>query len=149
MQQLNLPSFETKLIKKNNTPYIYDILRRKYIALTPEEWVRQHFIHFLIKQKGYPSALLGNEISLNLNGAQRRCDSVLYDRNMRPRMILEYKAPHIPITQKVFTQIYSYNLVLQVDYLIVSNGLKHYCCKIDYTNRNYIFLKDIPAYNDL
>lgn len=149
MQQLNLPSFETKLIKKNNTPYIYDILRRKYIALTPEEWVRQHFIHFLIEQKGYPSALLGNEISLNLNGAQRRCDSVLYDRNMRPRMILEYKAPHIPITQKVFTQIYSYNLVLQVDYLIVSNGLKHYCCKIDYTNRNYIFLKDIPAYNDL
>lgn len=149
MLQLNLPSFETKIVKKDNAPYIYDILRRKYIALTPEEWVRQHFIHFLIEQKGYPAALLGNEISLNLNGAHRRCDSVLYDRTMHPKMIIEYKAPHIPITQKVFTQIYSYNLVLHVDYLIVSNGLKHYCCKLDYAARQYMFLKDVPSYQDL
>lgn len=149
MLRLNLPPFETKIIEKDNSPYIYDILRRKYIALTPEEWVRQHFIHFLTEQKGYPIALLGNEISLNLNGAHRRCDSVLYDRTMRPRMIMEYKAPHVPITQKVFTQIYSYNIVLNVDYLIVSNGLTHYCCKLDYQNRSYTFLKDIPLYKDL
>lgn len=149
MLRLNLPPFDTKIREKEGTPYIYDILRRKYIALTPEEWVRQHFIHFLIKQKGYPAALLGNEISLNLNGSRRRCDSVLYDRGMHPRMILEYKAPSIPITRKVFTQIYSYNMVLHVDYLVVSNGLSHYCCKLDYTARNYTFLKDIPSYEEL
>lgn len=150
MLRLNLPPFETKIIQKDNTPYIYDILRRKYIALTPEEWVRQHFIHFLIENKNYPAALLGNEISLNLNGAHRRCDSVLYDNKaMRPRMIMEYKAPNIPITQKVFTQIYSYNLVLHVDYLVVSNGMSHYCCQLDYARKSYVFLKDIPEYTAL
>lgn len=136
-------------MEKEGTPYIYDILRRKYIALTPEEWVRQHFVHYLIGHKGYPAALLGNEISLTLNGARRRCDSVLYDRTMRPRMIMEYKAPSIHITQKVFTQIYSYNVVLHVDYLIVSNGLSHYCCKLDYASRSYTFLSEIPEYGAL
>lgn len=136
-------------MEKEGTPYIYDILRRKYIALTPEEWVRQHFVHYLIGHKGYPAALLGNEISLTLGGARRRCDTVLYDRTMRPRMIMEYKAPSIPITQKVFTQIYSYNVVLHVDYLVVSNGLSHYCCKLDYANRRYTFLNDIPEYGAL
>lgn len=149
MLRLNLPPFETKIIERENTPYIYDILRHKYIALTPEEWVRQHFIHFLTEHKGYPAALIGNEISLNLNGARRRCDSVLYSQTMRPRMIMEYKAPNIAITQKVFTQIYSYNIVLNVDYLVVSNGLTHYCCKVNYKTRSYTFLRDIPEYKSL
>lgn len=146
MFALNLPKFETKIIQRNGKPAIFDILRRRYIALTPEEWVRQHFVHFLIKHKGYPQALLGNEISLKLNGTDKRCDSVLYYRDATPRMIIEYKAPHIAVNQKVFEQISRYNLVLRVDYLVVSNGLVHYCCKMDYEKQSYTFLSDIPDY---
>lgn len=146
MFALNLPKFETKIIQRNGKPAIFDMLRRRYIALTPEEWVRQHFVHFLIQHKGYPQALLGNEISLKLNGTDKRCDSVLYHRDASPRMIIEYKAPHIAVTQKVFEQISRYNLVLRVDYLVVSNGLVHYCCKMDYENQSYAFLSDIPDY---
>ncbi|MEG2574262.1 MAG: type I restriction enzyme HsdR N-terminal domain-containing protein, partial [Bacteroides sp.] len=112
-------------------------------------WVRQHFIHFLIAHKGYPSSLMANEVLLNLNGMKKRCDTVLYQRNLSPKMIIEYKAPHIEISQKVFSQISNYNLVLKVDYLIVSNGIDHYCCKMDYNNQSYLFLPDIPDYNTL
>ena len=147
--RLNLPSFEAKITEKDGTPYIYDILRKKWLVITPEEWVRQHFIHFLIERKGYPLLRMANEVSLHLNGALRRCDSVLYDLHARPKMIIEYKAPHIKITQKVFTQICSYNLIMRVDYLIVSNGLQHYCCKVDYARRTYTFLKDIPSYEEI
>ncbi len=125
---------------------IWDLLRRRYVSLTPEEWVRQHFTHFLIQHKKYPSALLANEITLQLNGMKRRCDTVLYDRNVTPRMIIEYKAPHIPIDQKVFDQISRYNLVLHVDYLLVSNGMEHYCCRMNYTDQTYCFLTEIPEY---
>lgn len=128
---------------------IFDPLRKKYVALTPEEWVRQHFIHFLIEHKGYPNGLLANEIQLDLNGTRKRCDSVLYDRTLRPRMIIEYKAPTVPITQQVFDQICRYNIVLKVDYLIVSNGINHYCCKVNYSDFSYVFLKEIPSYNQL
>jgi hypothetical protein len=119
------------------------------VALTPEEWVRQHFVHFLIEKKGYPQALIANEVSLSLNGTKKRCDSVLYNRNFTARMIIEYKAPHVAITQEVFEQISRYNIVLKVEYLIVSNGLNHYCCKIDYEHLTYTYLKEIPDYKDL
>jgi len=128
---------------------IFDILRRKYVALTPEEWVRQHFVHYLLERKGYPSGLLANEVQLLLNGTKKRCDSVLYDRNLHARMIVEYKAPHIEITQAVFDQIMRYNIVLRVEYLVVSNGLKHYCCRMDYAANRYEFLKEIPDYGEL
>ena len=117
--------------------------------MTPEEWVRQHFIHFLINQKNYPATLLANEIKLRVGNKTLRADSVLYDRELRPRMIVEYKAPHIPITQKVFDQISAYNMLLHVDYLVVSNGLQHYCCKMDYDNQQYLFLEDIPDYQNI
>jgi predicted type IV restriction endonuclease len=149
MLVINLPVFETNIIKKDNISMIFDILRRKYVKITPEEWVRQHFVHFLIEHKGYPKSLLANEVSLNLNGTQKRCDTVLYHRNLSPQMIIEYKAPQINIAQKVFDQIARYNIVLRVDYLIVSNGLQHYCCKIDYESQSYTFLPDIPAYTSL
>lgn len=129
--------------------FIFDILRHHYVALTPEEWVRQHFVHYLIGHKGYPQALMGNEVLLRWNGTRKRCDTVLYDRNLAARMILEYKAPHVPITQEVFNQVGRYNLVLRVDYLVVSNGLKHYCCKMDYERQNYTFLSGIPDYASL
>ena len=131
---------------KDGKPFILDIIRRQYVALTPEEWVRQHFVHFLIHHKGYPQSLMANEVQLKLNGMSRRCDTVVYDRTLKPRVIVEYKAPTVNITQKVFDQICRYNMVLQVDYLIVSNGLAHYCCKVDNENQTYTFLQEIPVY---
>lgn len=149
MIKLNLPPFEIKLRGTQARPMIFDILRKKFIALTPEEWVRQHFIHFLVEHKGYPSALLANEIQLTVGDKVLRADSVLYSRNLKPRMIIEYKAPHIPISQKVFDQISIYNMLLHVDYLVVSNGLQHYICKMDYESKKYVFLEDIPSYENL
>ncbi len=149
MIPLNLPSFEIKVSGTPEKPKIYDILRRKYIALTPEEWVRQHFIHYLIEQKGYPAPLLANEIKLGIGDKTLRADSVLYDRTLRPRMIITYTNRTIPRTQKVFDQICGYNFLLKVDYLIVSNGLQHYCCKMDYEHQKYLFLEDIPSYQNI
>ena len=149
MPELNLPSFDKKVIQKEGKPFIFDIIRRQYVALTPEEWVRQHFVHFLISEKGYPQSLMANEVQLKLNGMSRRCDTVAYDRTLCPRVIVEYKAPTVNITQQVFDQICRYNMVLQVDYLIVSNGLAHYCCKVDNTTHTYAFLKDIPSYEEV
>ena len=149
MPELNLPSFDKKVIQKEGKPFIFDIIRRQYVALTPEEWVRQHFVHFLISEKGYPQSLMANEVQLKLNGMSRRCDTVAYDRTLCPRVIVEYKAPTVNITQQVFDQICRYNMVLQVDYLIVSNGLNHYCCKVDNATHTYMFLKDIPSYEEV
>lgn len=149
MIRLNLPPFEIKLRGTKAQPQIFDILRKKYIALTPEEWVRQHFVHFLVEHKGYPAALMANEIQLKVGEKTLRADSVLYSRDLKPRMIIEYKAPHIPITQKVFDQISIYNMLLHVDYLVVSNGLQHYICKMDYNDKKYLFLEDIPDYKEL
>ena len=149
MSTLNLPPFEKKILDKEGKHSIFDVIRRQYVALTPEEWVRQHFVHFLITYKGFPQALMANEVQLKLNGMSRRCDTVVYDRMLRPRVVVEYKAPTVNITQQVFDQICRYNMVLQVDYLIVSNGLVHYCCKVDYLSRSYVFLNEIPHYTQL
>lgn len=149
MLSLNLPAYDTKITTRNGKNVIFDIIRRRYVTLTPEEWVRQHFVHFLITHKGYPSAFMANEVLLHLNGTRKRCDTVLYKTDLSARMIIEYKAPHVEITQDVFDQITRYNIVLKVDYLIVSNGIDHYCCKLDYGNSRYTFLKDIPDYATL
>ena len=149
MFELNLPPYDKKITMKDDKAFILDVIRRQYVALTPEEWVRQHFVHFLIEHKGYPQSLMANEVQLKLNGMSRRCDTVVYDRALRPRVIIEYKAPSVSITQRVFEQICRYNIVLQVDYLIVSNGLAHYCCKVDYANRSYTFVEDIPEYSNI
>lgn len=149
MLSLNLPAFDTKISVRNGKNVIFDVIRKRYVALTPEEWVRQHFVHFLIAHKGYPMPLMANEVLLNLNGTKKRCDTVLYKSDLSARMIIEYKAPHIEITQTVFNQITRYNMVLKVDYLVVSNGMQHYCCKINYEDQSYIFLEDIPQYANL
>ena len=101
MITLNLPQYPIKVTKRDGRTVVFDELRRKYVALTPEEWVRQHFVHYLVTHKHYPPGLVANEISLTLNGTAKRCDTVVYDRQARPRVIVEYKAPHIEITQKV------------------------------------------------
>lgn len=146
MTTLNLPAYDVRLRGTREKPEIFDFLRRRFVALTPEEWVRQHFTHFLVEHKGYPQALLGNEIELKTGGKRLRCDSILYNKDMSPRMILEYKAPSVALTQKVFNQISTYNFLLHVDYLIVSNGLQHYCCRMDYERGECDFLPEIPDY---
>ena len=128
---------------------IFDFLRRKYVALTPEEWVRQHFTHFLVSQKGYPKTLLANEAQLQIGDKHLRCDTVLYNKEMQPLMIVEYKAPQIQLQQKTFDQIAAYNLLLHADFLVVSNGLQHYCCQMVYEQRTYRFLTEIPDYSTL
>lgn len=146
---LNLPPGDIRLRHSARGTEIYDKLRHKWLLLTPEEWVRQHFTEYLHTHLAYPVSLMANEVSLILNGTSKRCDSVIYDRKGQPVMIVEYKAPYIAITQTVFDQIARYSLVLNVKYLIVSNGIKHFCCKFDHEERKYIFLKSIPAYEDL
>lgn len=149
MLALNLPTFEVKLKDDGKKKTIFDVIRCKYVALTPEEWVRQHFVHYLIEHLGYPKELLANEVEISLNGTTKRCDTVLYNSNLSAKMIVEYKAPEVQITQKVFNQIMRYNMVLRVDYLIVSNGVNHYACKMDYENNGYTFLESIPNYCSL
>jgi len=149
MFHINLPPYETNIIEQEGKKQIFDILRRRFVKLTPEEWVRQHFVHFLIDQKNYPAALMANEISLELNGMWRRCDSVLFRKDTSPQMIMEYKAPNVKITDQVFTQISAYNQVLRVPYLLVSNGFSHYFCEMDYKNNKAVFLPDIPLYSEL
>lgn len=149
MIRLNLPEFEINVAEKDGRQMVFDFLRRKFVALTPEEWVRQHFTHYLVEHKGYPKVLLVNETELRIGDKRLRCDTVLYNKVMQPRMIIEYKAPHIKIQQKTFDQISVYNLLLHTDYLVVSNGLQHYCCQMDYERHTYRFLTDIPAYEDL
>ena len=146
---LNLPPAPLKLAEKEGQKTVFDPLRRRFVRLTPEEWVRQHFTFYLIQEKGYPAGLLGNEVSLTLNGTVRRCDSVLYGLDGRPRMIVEYKAPTIPLTQKVFDQIYRYNIVLRVEWLVISNGLQHVCCHLNIAAGTYEFVPQVPAYKDL
>ena len=149
MQELNLPRYEISVKRNGERLTIFDFLRRRHVTLTPEEWVRQHFVHFLVEHKGYPKGLLANEVELSVGEKNLRCDSILYDPSLKPRMIVEYKAPSVVVTQKVFQQIATYNLLLHVDYLVVSNGLTHYCVKMDYDNQKYLFLDDIPDYKNL
>lgn len=146
---LNLPAAPLQFGEKGGLPTVFDSLRRRFVRLTPEEWVRQHFTSYLICEKGYPAGLLGNEVSLTLNGMARRCDSVLYGLDGQPRMIVEYKAPTVPLTQKVFDQIYRYNLVMRVEWLVISNGLQHVCCHLDIAAGTYEFVPQVPAYEDL
>lgn len=149
MENLNLPSFDIKVDFTGRFPRVYDTLRRKLVALTPEEWVRQHFVNFLVAHLGYPAPLMANEIGIELNNTRRRCDTVVFDREARPLVIVEYKAPDVTITQDVFDQVVRYNMVLQARYLMVSNGLCHDCVRVDYSAKKVEFLAEIPPYGEL
>ena len=144
--QLNLPNaaLKTKLVE--GTTQVFDAVRKKYLVLTPEEWVRQHFIHFLNSEKKYPFGLMGVEQMVKYNGMQTRADIVLYTTDGNPNMIVECKAPSVKITQDAFNQIAKYNFKLQVDFLVVTNGMQHFCCAMDYENNKIIFLEEVPAY---
>jgi len=146
MIKLNLPTYNFKLKSKENKTLIFDKLRKKYMVLTPEEWVRQHFVHFLIDKKNYPTSLIAVEKQLTINNRKKRTDILVFNTEGTPEIIVECKAPTIKITQDTFDQIARYNLKLKANFLIVSNGLDHFYCKMDFENETYIFLKEIPDY---
>lgn len=149
MENLNLPKYQLNIKLENNKQVIFDIVRRKFIVLTPEEWVRQNFVHYLIHDKGFAMSLLSVEHSLKLNSMNRRADIVAFNRKAQPWLIVECKATSVQISQSVFDQIARYNITLRVPYLIVTNGLSHYCCHIDFENNSYSFLNEIPNYSDI
>ncbi len=147
---LNLPpaQLSVRTIADGHTE-IYDSLRRKYVALTPEEWVRQNFVAYLTGSLGYNPALMANEAGLVQNGIRRRCDTVVYDIHGRPAVIIEYKAPAVKVSQRVFNQIVRYNMVLRAPVLVVSNGLTHYCCLVDYANMQCRFVATVPTWEQV
>lgn len=144
-----MPPCHLKIKKSGAGLTVFDPLRAKYVALTPEEWVRQNFTAYLTAHKSYPPALMANEMQIRLNNTVKRCDTVVFDNTLTPLVIIEYKAPDVPLTQKVFEQIARYNHVLKVPFLIVSNGLTHYCCQVCYAAGSIAYLADIPAYDTL
>ena len=149
MRTLNLPTYSFKLKYSDDSEHIYDQFRKKFVRLTPEEWVRQNFALFLINEKGFPSGRMVIEKSLQFNNMKKRCDILVYDNQSNPLVMVECKAPEVKIEKKVFDQIAVYNLVFKVRYLMVSNGLEHYLCRVDFDKRQTEFLNNIPSYTDL
>lgn len=146
---LSLPIADLKLKRDDEDNLkIYDILRKKFVSLTPEEFVRQNFVNWLINQYGYRPEFMANETEVKLNGTKKRCDTIVFGRECEPLLIVEYKAPNVEISQETFDQIVRYNMILKAKYLIVSNGIRHYCCKIDYANETYYFIRLIPSYEE-
>lgn len=149
MMQLNLPPFEIRLQGRGGKPYVWDILRMRYVRLTPEEWVRQHFVHYLVEHLSYPAELMMNEVSLHVGNLNRRADTILYNKALQPLILIEYKAPEVALSARVLGQAVRYNYTLRVPYLIISNGLEHQAYHIDYDVMSYTPLKSIPHYSDL
>tara|TARA_R100001369_G_scaffold90003_1_gene128363 strand:+ start:1924 stop:2364 length:441 start_codon:yes stop_codon:yes gene_type:complete len=145
MHQLNFPKYQFRFKSSENKTLIFDEIRKKFIILTPEEWVRQHVVQFLISEKKYPKSLINVEKQLKVKDTVKRYDVVVYNRDGNIFLIVECKAPSIPITQQTFDQIARYNLVANATYLMVTNGLEHYYCQMDYENEKYIFLRDLPV----
>lgn len=148
--ELNLPKYHFKLRESDkNKTEIFDPYRRKYVILTPEEWVRQHFLQFLVEEKKYPRALISVEKGLTVHQMNKRFDAVVYNKAGIPVVLIEFKATGVRIDQQVFEQIAAYNIKLRVSYLIVSNGQTHYCCKVDFEEKKVRFLEGIPEFTDL
>ena len=141
---LNLPHYAFKLSQKDDVVFVFDELRKKDLVLTPEEWVRQHFVQYLIHQKKYPKTLIKLEGGLKLNNLQKRTDILIFDKAGEPCVLVECKATSVKIDQRVFDQAARYNMIHKVKYLVVSNGLQHYCCALNYENNTYQFLKELP-----
>lgn len=147
MQKLNLPEYDFKMKNEDGKFFIFDVIRKKFIVLTPEEWVRQNFIQYLKSEKKYPSSLMAVEKKIIINQNQRRFDLVIYTKTGQPLLIAEFKAPNIKITQETFDQVVRYNMALKVKNVVVSNGMQHFACEINYEKNSYSYLKEIPAFN--
>ena len=143
MLQLNFPNYTFKIKNIENEDYIFDEIRKKYIKLTKEEWVRQNCVNFLVKEKKFPQVLINVEKTLKINKLSKRYDIVVYNSDGSIKLLVECKSPEIKITQKTFDQIAIYNMSLNADLLMLTNGINHYYCKIDYKNQCYKFINDI------
>lgn len=148
LQELNFPKFPFRFKNSENKISIFDCIRKKFVILQPEEWVRQHCILYLMEEKGYPKSLINIEKELIVNDLKKRYDIVVFNTNGGIHLIVECKAPSITINQQTFDQIAQYNRVLNATYLMVTNGLNHYYCQMDFETERYDFLKDIPNYNE-
>ncbi|TBV26282.1 restriction endonuclease subunit R [Meridianimaribacter sp. CL38] len=146
MQKLNFPTYSFRFKNNENKVSIFDAIRKKFVVLQPEEWVRQHCLQFLIEEKKYPKSLINVEKELTVNDLRKRYDIVVYNPNGQIHLVVECKAPKINIDQTVFDQIARYNLELNATYLMVTNGINHYYCQMDFENERYVFLRDIPEY---
>ncbi len=149
MQKLNLPEYSFRFKNTDGKEFIFDALRKRFVRLTPEEWVRQNFVQFLISEKKYSSALIAVEAGVNVNNNHQRADLVVFNRNGSPILVAEFKAPEVKISQQTFDQIARYNMQLKVNFLIVSNGLEHYCCRLDFAKGSYSFLPEIPEFEEI
>ncbi|MFO7923233.1 MAG: type I restriction enzyme HsdR N-terminal domain-containing protein [Bacteroidales bacterium] len=147
MQSLNLPEYSFKIKSEGQRKYIFDNIRKRYVVLTPEEWVRQNFITWLVRDKKYPASLIAVEMRLKIQRMEKRADIVLFSRQGKPLVIVECKAPGVKISQIVFDQAARYNLDMKAEYLVVSNGLAHYCAKLDHKAGSWEFVRDIPDYD--
>ena len=148
MQKLNFPTYSFRFKNSENKVSIFDEIRKKFILLTPEEWVRQHVVQFLLQDKKYPKSYINVEKLIKINDLSKRYDVVVFEPNGEIFLLIECKAPEVPISQQTFDQIARYNLVLKAKYLMVTNGLNHYFCRMDFENEKYVFLKELPEYSN-
>ena len=148
MQKLNFPTYSFRFKNSENKVSIFDEIRKKFILLTPEEWVRQHVVQFLLQDKKYPKSYINVEKLIKINDLSKRYDVVVFQPNGEIFLLIECKAPEVPISQQTFDQIARYNLVLKAKYLMVTNGLNHYFCQMDFENEKYVFLKELPEYSN-
>lgn len=149
VRALNFPQFQFRMKEEKNRKFIYDEIRAKYVFLSPEEWVRQHCVRFLVEMKNAPKGLVSVEKGISLNGKHLRYDAAVYSKQGNPLLLVECKAPDVPITQDVFNQIATYNMLLKVPFLWVSNGLSHFFCEIDFNKKTFSFLKELPSYQEM
>lgn len=147
MQKLNFPVYSFRFKNSENKVSIFDEIRKKFILLTPEEWVRQHVVQFLLQDKKYPKSYINVEKLIKINNLSKRYDGVVFEPNGEIFLLIECKAPEVPISQQTFDQIARYNLVLKAKYLMVTNGLNHYFCQMDFENEKYVFLKELPEFD--
>ena len=148
MQNLNFPTYSFRFKNSENKVSIFDEIRKKFILLTPEEWVRQHVVQFLLQDKKYPKSYINVEKLIKINDLSKRYDGVVFQPNGEIFLLIECKAPEVSISQQTFDQIARYNLVLKAKYLMVTNGLNHYFCQMDFENEKYVFLKELPEYSN-
>lgn len=143
---LNFPAYEFRLRENESRPEIFDPSRKKWVTLTPEEWVRQHTLAWLSQEKKYPLSRMGVEKTISVNGLAKRCDIIVFDREAKPALIVECKAPEVEITQAVFDQAARYNMTLGADLFLLTNGLRHFCCTLDHIEQKYNFIKELPGF---
>jgi len=149
VQQLNFPDYKFNLINKNDKPYIFDVVRKKYMVLLPEEWVRQHLLHYFIEEKNFPKGLIKVEQYIKVNNMKRFTDVSVYITTGKPALIAECKSYKIKITRYTFEQIAAYGATLQPKYFVLTNGLTHFVYQLNWQNKTSIFLNDVPLFNEI